>query len=334
MKKIRIGVLGVSNHLLKRIVLPLKNTSNCYIYGIASRDKYKALSFAKEFDIEKIYESYESLLKDPNIDVVYIPLPNHMHKEWIIKVAKAGKNILCEKPLCLNRDEVINCKEVMLESKVQVMEAFMYQFHPLWIQVQNIIRTNQIGAIQYIHTSFAYNNPNEKNIRNIKEFGGGALMDIGCYAVSVPRFLLQKEPQKVVSIMKEHPVFKTDMLSSAILDFGNTVSTFTVSTASENNQSVEIIGNAGRISIPSPFNTYVDTPSQITISTQQGTRVIDFPVCDQYGLMFESFSKAILENSNVPIPIDDSLRNLKVLDAIITSSKTKNWVELNSTTTE
>jgi predicted dehydrogenase len=326
MKKLKIGVLGVSNHLLKRIVLPLKSTSNCYIYGIASRDEYKAISFAKEFDIQKVYSSYESLLMDPDIDVVYIPLPNHMHKEWIIKAAKAGKNILCEKPLCLNEDEVMACKEVITENRVQVMEAFMYQFHPLWIHAQNIIRTNQIGAIQYIHTSFAYNNPNEKNIRNIKEFGGGALMDIGCYAVSVPRFLLQKEPEKVISIMKIHPVFNTDILNSAILDFGDTIATFTVSTISENNQSVDIIGTAGRISIPFPFNTYVDTPAQITVSTSQGIRVIEFPVGDQYGLMFESFSKAILENSSVPIPIEDSLRNLKVMDGIVTSSQTKNWI--------
>lgn len=325
MKKIKIGVLGVSNHLLKRIVLPLKHTQYCELVAIASRDNNKSQKFAKEFNIPKSYNSYDDLLKDKDIEMVYIPLPNHLHTDWIKKASIAGKNILCEKPLALNAIEAQTCTNIAKSNNIKLMEAFMYQFHPLWIHIKNIIRTNQIGKIKYIHTSFAYNNPQIDNIRNIKEFGGGSIMDIGCYAVSVSRFILNKEPHRVISLCEEHNTFKTDVLSTAILDFKDCRATFSVSTLSHANQSVEIVGTSGIIKVFVPFNTYVDTKSEILISTAQGDRTVIFDICDQYGLMFDAFSKTIIKNEETPISLQDSINNMKVIDALFKSAKTDNW---------
>ncbi|TLX77156.1 Gfo/Idh/MocA family oxidoreductase [Labilibacter sediminis] len=325
MRKIKIGILGVSNHLLKRIVLPLQNTANCELVAIASRSMDKAKQFAKDFNIEKSFDSYQKLIDDKNVEAVYIPLPNHMHAEWIEKAAKAGKHILCEKPLTLDASEAQQSINHCQKHQVKLMEAFMYKFHPQWMHIKNIIRTNQIGKIKYINIAFAYNNPQSTNIRNIREYGGGAIMDIGCYAISVPRFLLDKEPQKVIALCEYHREFKTDTLSTGILDFGDCRSTFNISTLSHPNQGVEIVGTSGTIKVTVPFNTYVDIKSEIIISTPQGERNISFDICDQYGLMFEAFSESVLQDTNPPVDPDDAVKNMKVIDAIFRSSKSSSW---------
>ncbi|MCW3806430.1 Gfo/Idh/MocA family protein [Plebeiibacterium marinum] len=325
MTKIKIGVLGVSNHLIKRIILPLKQTYNCEIYGIASRSPEKADELAKKFHINKKYDSYSELLSDEEIDAVYIPLPNHLHLKWIKEAAQHGKHILCEKPLTLNAEEAKEAEEYARLNKVVLCEAFMYKYHPLWIHAQNLIKTSQLGKIMYIRTSFAYNNPNPENIRNIKEYGGGALMDIGCYAISAARFLTSKEPIRVISLMQENKTSKTDILTSGILDFDGIHSSFTVSTLSEPNQTVEIVATAGSIKIHVPFNTYVDTKSSITVSSPQGTREIEFDICDQYGLMFEAFSEKVKNNDIENNSLLDTLNNMKVIDAIFKSAKSNSW---------
>ncbi len=328
MEKLKVGVISVSNHLLKRIVLPLMNTKHCKIYGIASRDTQKAKFFAQEFGIEKVYADYQELIDDPNIDFIYIPLPNHLHLEWVIKAAEAGKHILCEKPIALNAKEAISCMDAAKKSKVKLMEAFMYKFHPLWIYAREVIKTNQIGDIMYINVSYAYNNSAAGNIRNIKEYGGGALMDVGCYAVSSSRYLLDAEPNRVMAIHQHHPEFKTDTLDSAILNYDGTHVTFTVSTLSHANQYVEIIGSSGRIQIPVPFNTYVDTASEINIFTGQGERTVRFDVCDQYGLMFDAFSECLIKNQPVPVDASDAVKNMKVIDALFKSAESNSWEEV------
>ena len=325
MKKIKIGVLGASNHLIKRIILPLKQTSNCEIYGIASRNPEKAIELAQKFNIKKTFTSYSELLKDKEIEAVYIPLPNHLHLKWIKEAAEQGKHILCEKPLTLNAKEAEEAKEYAQLNKVVLCEAFMYKHHPLWIHAQNLVKTSQLGNIMYIRTSFAYNNPNPENIRNIKEFGGGALMDIGCYAISAARFITGKEPQRVISLIEENSKSKTDVLTSGLLDFEGIHSSFTVSTLSEANQSVEIVATSGTIKIHIPFNTYVDTKSVITVSTPQGTRNIEFDVCDQYGLMFEDFCEKIKNNDLSNNSLSDTINNMKVIDAIFRSAKSNMW---------
>ena len=328
MEKIKIGVLGVSNHLLKRIILPLNNIDNGCLYAIASRNIKTSEIFAKQFGISKFYGSYDELLDDPDINAVYIPLPNHLHLKWIKKAALKGKHIICEKPITLDSSEAKEALNYANSNNVLLQEAFMYKHHPQWIHALNIVRTNQLGKVKYIRTSFAYNNPNPKNIRNIKEYGGGAIMDIGCYAISLSRFILQQEPTQVMALMEQDDSFKTDTLSTAILDFNGVHSLFSVSTLAEANQSVEIVATDGIIKIHVPFNTYVDTKSKITISTAQGSRDVEFDVCDHYGLMFESFCNRIIENNIENTGVQDAINNMIVIDALVKSSESKSWVQI------
>jgi len=325
MKKLRLGVLGVSNHFIKRIVLPAKQLTNIQLTSIASRSELKASKYAKAFDIPHYYGDYQQLLDSTDIDAVYIPLPNHLHGEWIRKAADAGKHILCEKPLSMNAHEAKAVVEYCQKKGVYLMEAFMYKYHPQWQKVRDIIRTNNIGKISFIHTSFSYNNPSPTNIRNIKAYGGGGLRDIGCYAISSARYLIEKEPIQVISQRVEHPDFKTDALSTAILDFGNCKATFTVSTNSNAFQKVDVIGTVGYITIHLPFNSYTDVPAKLTVVTAIGHREITIAPTDQYGLMLTGFANAILEQKPFSDIEDDAILNQKVIDAVINSAHTGRW---------
>ncbi|MFO8001862.1 MAG: Gfo/Idh/MocA family oxidoreductase [Marinilabilia sp.] len=327
MKKLKIGILGTSNHYMKRIVLPLKETQYCESYAIGSRDIEKAAGLAREFDLPLWYGSYEAVLKDGDVDMIYIPLPNHMHKEWVDRSLEEGKPVLCEKPLGMNTQEAMEMVDKSRETNVPLMEGFMYMFHPMWQHARDIVRTGQIGGIQYIHTSFSYNNPSPQNIRNIPEYGGGALMDIGCYAISVPRFIMGAEPERVMSFISHHPEFGTDMHTSGILDFGGPRATFAVSTASQPFQRVDIVGSSGSITVHVPFNTYVDVPAVITVTDGIGTRDIKFPVCNAYGLMFDSFARAVEEQGPLPVSLKDAVDNMKVIDAVRQSARSGDWIK-------
>jgi predicted dehydrogenase len=328
MKKLRIGILGTSNHYLKRIVLPLQNTQYCESYAVGSRNINKAAALARDFDIPLWFGSYEAVLQNPEVDMVYIPLPNHLHKEWVEKSIDAGKPVLCEKPLGMDAEEAQEMVIKAQASGVPLMEGFMYMFHPMWQHIRNIARTGQIGSVRYIHTSFLYNNPSPSNIRNIPEYGGGALMDIGCYAISVPRFILGAEPKRVMALQSQHPEFGTDMHTSAIMDFGDSRATFTVSTASQSFQKVDIICSSGSITVHVPFNTYVDIPARITVTDGIGTRDIEFPVCNPYGLMFDAFAKAVADKSPIPLSTLDAVNNMKVIDAVRKSGKEEVWINI------
>ncbi|MDG5799415.1 Gfo/Idh/MocA family oxidoreductase [Marinilabiliaceae bacterium ANBcel2] len=328
MEKLKFGILGVSNHFLKRIILPLKECKHCMPYAIASRNPDKAKEIADKFDIPVAIENYQELLETPGVNAIYIPLPNHLHFDWTIKSIKQGTPVLCEKPLAMNFEEAQTMAEISSSNNIPLMEGFMYKFHPMWIHVKNIIKTNQIGNITYINSSFSYNNPSASNIRNIKEYGGGALMDIGCYTISVPRFLLDKEPKKVVSLISRHPDFDTDMHTSAIMDFGDTRATFNVSTLSQPFQTVDIIGTGGSITVHIPFNTYVDTKSYITVNTSQGSRKVEFTVEDAYKNMFDQFAYSIINQKEMPLSLDDSVKNAKVTDAVLKSAETGKWVNI------
>ncbi|MGC8771368.1 MAG: Gfo/Idh/MocA family protein [Brevinematia bacterium] len=325
---VKLGVLGISGHFLKRVLPAIKDSNLVQINAIASRDNNKLKKLTGELKNIKTYNSYDELLNDKEIDFVYIPLPNHLHLEWIEKSAKKGKHILCEKPLGLNSTEVKKIIKIASEYKVKIMEAFMYKFHPQWIRAKELIKIGEIGKVLAIHSFFGYFNNDPENIRNKLEYGGGAILDIGCYPVSVSRFLTDREPLKVISLINRDKNFKTDILSSALLDFGDFQSLFTVSTQSVNEQKVYIYGTSGTIEILLPFNAYTDYPVSIIVKTGLGERKIDFGPVDQYKLEFESFAKALVDNQEMPFSLDDSLSNQKVLDSIFISEKENNWVEV------
>jgi predicted dehydrogenase len=325
MKPVIWGVLSLSGHYRLRIHPNVSKSPLVTLRGIASRARERAESGARDLGFPKAYGSYEELLADREIEAVYIPLPNHLHAEWVMKAADAGKHVLCEKPFALNAAEAEKAIRHAERAGVLVMEAFMYRLHPQWKRARQIITAGEIGEIATIHTLFSYMNKDPRNIRNILEVGGGAIPDIGCYAVSSARFLLGREPTRVMSLVRRDPELRTDVLSSAILDFGRARSVFTVSTQSHPAQSVEVLGSGGSLTIPLPFNAYADTSAQISVTTGLGTRVITQPVTDQYVEMFEGFSRAVRKEGPLPTPSQDAINNMKVLDAIFRSEKSESW---------
>jgi predicted dehydrogenase len=325
MKKLRIGILGSSNHYLKRIVLPLMETQYCESYAIGSRSIDKAREMAASFDIPMWFGSYQAVVDCPEVDMIYIPLPNQLHREWVLKAIEVGKPVLCEKPLGMNAGEAREMVTKAQEAGVPLMEGFMFRFHPQWQHIRNIVRTNQIGSIQYIHTSFSYNNPDPSNIRNQPALGGGALMDIGCYAISVARFIFGREPGRVMSLMARHPDFGVDSNTSGILDFNGPRATFSVSTSAQPFQVVDFVGSSGRITVPVPFNTFVDVPATITVVDNLGARQVEFPVSNAYGLMMDAFARAILEHKPLPLAGWDAIQNMEVMDAITASANSGGW---------
>ncbi|MFC1650799.1 Gfo/Idh/MocA family protein [Candidatus Latescibacterota bacterium] len=328
MKPVRWGILSTAKIFTKAFLVPMQKSETSELYGISSRNADKAKEAAAACGIPNHYSSYEAMLADASIEAVYIPLPNNMHLEWIKKSADAGKHILCEKPLTLNAEEAREAAEHCKSKGVLLMEAFMYRYHPQWKRAKEIVATGNIGAVKSVNTVFSYNNNDPKNIRNIPELGGGALYDIGCYAISVARFIFGREPVKAVSLINRHSDFKTDALTSGILDFEDGHSVFTVGTLNFPCQQVDIIGTGGSIHINIPFNTHTDVPAEMTVVTGVGSREVKFHPADQYGLQVDAFSKAVRNGNPEPTSIEDAVNNMSVIDAIFKSEKSGGWEKI------
>ncbi|MFI5369876.1 MAG: Gfo/Idh/MocA family protein, partial [Spirochaetia bacterium] len=254
MKPVVWGILSVSTHYKLRIHTNLVKSPLVDMRGIASRSRDRAAEAARDLGLQKAYGSYEELLADKEIEAVYIPLPNHMHAEWVKKAADAGKHVLCEKPFAMDAQEAEQAVRYAERKGVLVMEAFMYRFHPQWKRAREIVRSGEIGDVRSVNTIFSYMLTDPTNIRNVLSSGGGAIPDIGCYAVSSARFLVGREPTRVVSLVHRDPKLKTDILTSGILDFGVARSIFTVGTQSYPWQRVEVLGSGGELSVQIPFN--------------------------------------------------------------------------------
>ncbi|MGE5605322.1 MAG: Gfo/Idh/MocA family protein [Bacteroidota bacterium] len=329
MQPLKLGVLGVSGHFIMRVLPALRRSEEVLVYGIASRDGAKAQEAADRYGISRAYPSYDALLDDPAIEAVYIPLPNDLHLEWIKRAADRGKAILCEKPLALNSSQAETAVAYARSKKVQLMEAFMYKFHPQWQRALEIVKYGEIGKVRSIHNWFGYHNVDPKNIRNIKENGGGALLDIGCYAVSSARFLMRAEPQRVLAVIVEDPLFGTDILVNGVLDFGEVRAMFTVGTQTFPQQKVTVQGSAGVLTVELPFNMFPDVPAKLTVQTGVGVRSVELGPADQYQLMFEAFAKAVRSGAEIPVSPEDAVANLKVLDALFRSGGSGGWETVN-----
>jgi predicted dehydrogenase len=325
MKPVVWGVLSVSSHYRLRVHTYVVKSPLVQMRAVASRARDKAQAFAAEFGFPKAYGSYEELLADKEVEAVYIPLPNHMHAEWVKKCADAGKHVLCEKPFALNAPEAEEAIRYAEKKGVRVMEAFMYRLHPQWQRAREIVKAGELGTVHAVHTLFSYMLTDPANIRNILSAGGGAIPDIGCYAVSTARFMMGREPTRVVSLVKRDPKFKTDILTSGILDFDGAQSVFTVGTQSFGWQKVDVIGSGGELRVHLPYNAYPDSPMKLTVTTGVGERNIFTQAADQYQQMFEGFSRAVRGEGEVPTPPQDAINNMKVLDALFRSEKSGAW---------
>lgn len=327
--KIRWGILSTAKIGAVKVIPAMQEGKYSEITAISSRDLNEAKRVAASLEIPKAYGSYEELLSDPEIDAVYIPLPNHLHVEWAIKALEAGKHVLLEKPVGLSSKEA---KQLIEASKrkpgLKIMEAFMYRHHPQWQKVKKLVEEGHIGKLKSIQTFFSYYNTDPKNIRHNPDFGGGGLMDIGCYCISLSRYIFGQEPKRVNGLVEFDPIFKTDRMASGILDFATGTSTFTCSTQIVPFQRVNIFGDKGGIEIEIPFNAPPDKPTRLWLQTAEKSEEITFDICDQYTIQGDLFSKAILDDTEVPTPLEDALNNMLVIEAVFKSSESGHWVNL------
>jgi predicted dehydrogenase len=329
MNKVKWGVLGTAKIAREKVIPAMQKSTSCDVVAIASRDKDKAQKTGLNLKIAKSYGSYEELLKDTEVDAIYIPLPNNLHVEWAIKALNAGKHVLCEKPIGLTTSQA---RELLRASKekphLKVMEAFMYRFHPQWQRAKELVDNGSIGELKIVQSFFSYYNTDKGNIRNIKNAGGGGMMDIGCYCVSFARFLFAKEPSRVLGSVEFDTDTKTDKLASGILDFATGTSTFTCSTQLTPYQRVNIIGTEGRIEIEIPVNAPPDKQTRLWLYLKKGIEEIIFEAVDQYTLQADAFAKAILNDTAVPTSLDDAINNMKIIEAFFESAEHNAWINL------
>ncbi len=327
MDRLRFGILSTASIGIEKVIPAIIAADNCEVVAIASRDAERGGEAARRLRIPKTYESYAGMLDDPEIDAVYNPLPNHLHAEWTVAAAQAGKHVLCEKPLAMDADEARRVVAACEEAGVVLMEAFMYRLHPSWQHVKQLVDAEVMGELQAVQTWFSYFNDDPDNIRNIAEYGGGALMDIGCYAINLSRYLFGSEPTSVASLMRRDPRSGVDIVTSAVLGFGSGQATFTVSTRAEPHQRVQVVGTKGRLEIMIPFNIPADLPTHVALTaggnppTDPDTEVLTFAAKDPYTAQAEAFAKAVLSGSPVPISNEDSIANMTVIDTIVAADE-------------
>ncbi len=329
MRKVRWGVMSTAKIGREKVIPAMQKGRYCDVRAIASRDPGRAREAAKRLGIPHAFGSYEELLADAGIEAVYIPLPNHLHVEWSIKALAAGKHVLCEKPLGLT---AADARELLAaageQPHLKVMEGFMYRHHPQWQRAKLLVDRGKIGELRAIQSFFAYYNVSPDNIRNRTDSGGGGLMDIGCYPVSLARYLFEAEPLRVCGVMELDPVFKTDRQVSGIMVFGAGTATFTCGTQLAPYQRVNILGTDGRIEIEIPFNAPPDQACRMWYQSGNQVEEIQLEVCDQYTIQGDLFAKAIVDDAQVPTPLTDAVANMQVIDALVLSARSGTWVSV------
>jgi predicted dehydrogenase len=323
------GILGTAK-INDKVVPPMHSAPKCRVKGIASRSPQRAREAAAKYGLAVAYDSYEALLADPEIDAVYIPLPNHLHVEWTIKSVDAGKHVLCEKPIGLDAKQVERLIAARDRSGRYIQEAFMVRTHPQWLKVRSLIDEGAIGELRAVTGGFTYSNTDPDNIRNQSGMGGGGLLDIGCYPITTSRFVTRSEPRRVVSLLEQDPTFDVDRLGSVLMDFNSVQASFFYSTQAHGYQRMQFHGTKGRIEVEIPFNAPNDRPSRLLVSeiTDAGVaaeRWLEIPVCDQYGIAAATFAEAILSGSAQAIPLEDARANMRVIDAVFRSARSGAW---------
>ena len=328
--KVRWGVLGVASIATRKVIPAMQRGEMSVVAAIASRDLARAQEAARSHGIPKAYGSYEALLADPEIEAIYNPLPNHLHVPWSIKAAEAGKHVLCEKPLAMNAEEARSLLVVRDRTGVKIGEAFMVRTHPQWLRTRALIKEGRLGELRTMLCHFSFFNRDPKNARNILSMGGGALMDIGCYPINVSRFIFGEEPRRVSAVMEFDPDFAVDRLTSAVLEYPSGQAVFTCSTQENYFQQMIFVGTKGRITVEIPFNAPNDRPCRLLIDDGRdlfggGLTIETVPACDQYTVQGDAFSRAIRENKEAPVPLEDAVANMRVIDAVVRAARSGRW---------
>lgn len=328
--KLRFGILSTAKIGVTKVIPPMQRGQFCSVDAIASRDLERARETANTLGIPCAYGSYEELLSDPEIDAIYNPLPNHLHVEWATKAAEAGKHVLCEKPIDITSAGAEALIAVRDRTGVYIQEAFMVRTHPQWIETREIIRSGAIGELRAVSGFFSYFNDDPNNIRNQADIGGGGLLDIGCYPITTSRFVIDAEPSRVAAIIDRDPVMKIDRLGSALLDYDGVQAIFTYSTQLHSHQTMACHGTRGRIVVEIPFNAPPDRPCRLFLSNDEhpDPSTIEIETCDQYGIAGDRFAEAVLTGGPQPVPLEDTLANMKVIDAVFRAGEERQWVAI------
>jgi predicted dehydrogenase len=329
-RKIRWGILGVARVATNRVLPGMRQCQLAEPVAIASRSMEKSLAGAEKLGIERAYGTYEELLADPDVDAVYIPLPNHLHVAWSIKAARAGKHVLCEKPIGLSSASVAELIHTRDETGMKIGEAFMVRTHPRWLRVRELVRSGRIGRLRAISGYFTFPLGDVNNVRYAAELGGGALMDIGCYHIHLSRMLFEEEPRRISAIIDPHPDKQVDILTSMLLEFPSGHGSFTCGFEVAFSQRVTLLGTRGRIDVDLPVAAPDSRPMRIQIDDGSdpfgaGVQVEEFPACNQYAVHIDAFSRAILDNSAVPLALEDSQANMRAIEAALLSAQSGRW---------
>jgi len=327
--RVRWGILGTATIAREGVIPGMRRSpydERLEVSAIASRRLEKAQEVAREFEIPKAYGSYDALLADPEIDAVYIPLPNHLHVPYAIRGLEAGKHVLCEKPIALSAREAHKLAEAARRHpQLKLMEAFMYRHHPQWLWVRQMLSEGCLGEVQAVHSIFSFYDDNPASILHRAEWGGGALMDIGCYSVSLSRLVFGGEPERVLGQLEIDAAFGVDRLTAGLLQFRGRSASFTCSTRSAPYQRVSVLGAQGRLELESPFNPPSDRPCRGWLEVDGKVQEVCFEACDPYGIQADLFSRAVLEETPVPVGIEDAVKNMEVIDALVRSGASGKW---------
>jgi predicted dehydrogenase len=331
MEPVRWGILGAANIGVRKVIPAMQRGTRSRMVAIASRDLAKAQAAASELGIPRAYGSYEELLADPAIEAVYNPLPNHLHVPWTIRAAEAGKHVLCEKPIALSASEARRLLDVRARTGVQIGEAFMVRNHPQWLAVRELVAAGRIGQLRVVAGHFAYFRRDPNDVRSVPEWGGGGLMDVGCYPITMSRWLFGEEPDAVIGIVDRDPELGVDRIASGLMRFpSGGQATFTSAMQLAHYQRMQLHGTQGRIEVPIPFNAPNDRPCRIFVDDgrelgDRSAETIEFPVVDQYTLQGDNFSAAIRGERSVPVSVEDAVANMAVIDAIFRSVESGRW---------
>lgn len=325
-RKLRWGIVSTAKIGTEKVVPAMQRGARTEVVAIASRDLSRAQEAARRLGIPRAYGSYEELFADGAVDAIYNPLPNHLHVPISIQALEAGKHVLCEKPIGLTSEEG---RQLVAAGKkhprLKLMEAFMYRHHPQWIRAKQLATNGSIGKLRTISTLFSYYNDDASDIRNQAAMGGGGLMDIGCYPISLSRFVFGGEPKRVFGHVEIDSRFGVDRVASAILEFDGGTSTFTCSTQLVPYQRVHLMGERGRVEIEIPFNAPPDRPCRLWHDSDGQTQEILCDICDQYTIQGDLFADAVLDDKPVPTPIEDAVANMEVIEAIFASGRSGRW---------
>lgn len=332
-KQLRWGILSTANIGIKAVIPAIQQSRNGVVVAIASRDERVAQDAARAANIPHAFGSYQALLESDAVDAIYNPLPNHLHKEWTIRAAEQGKHILCEKPFALNIGEVDEMIAAAQQHGVQLMEAFMYRFHPQHARVKELLQQGAIGKIKTIRSAFCFTLNNADNIRLQKELGGGALMDVGCYCVNMARLFADAEPSEVQANVVMHANGVDDTLTGLLRFPNDIVGVFDCSFRTDYTEWLQIQGTEGRLDLPRPVKPLLNPGEIILRRGEKSDRLatlttITTPAANHYQLMVEHFADAVLHNTPLAYTPELDRGNMRVIDALYQAAESGRTVRV------